>query len=92
MTALLSKAGSSLTVKQLLDTLQEVLDFESSLAKKYATPVSQPTQVIKATCLIYDQMEDILNATQPAGASRPSKTISSTFESHMGVFVSAQDK
>ncbi|KAF7797607.1 hypothetical protein EIP86_008807 [Pleurotus ostreatoroseus] len=75
MTALLSKAGSSLTVKQLLDTLQEVLDFESSLAKKYATP-----------------MEDILKATQPAGASRPSKTISSTFESHMGVFVSAQDK
>lgn len=40
MTALLSKAGSNLTVKQLLDTLQEVLDFESSIAKKYATPVS----------------------------------------------------
>lgn len=42
MTALLSKAGSNLTVKQLLDTLQEVLDFESSIAKKYATPVSMP--------------------------------------------------
>ncbi|KAJ3554569.1 hypothetical protein NM688_g3036 [Phlebia brevispora] len=75
MTALLSKAGSNLIVKQLLDTLQEVMDFESSMAKKYATPIP-----------------DILKATQPAGASRPSKTISSTFESHMGVFVAAQDK
>ena len=40
MTTLLSKAGSSLTVKLLLDTLQEVLDFEASIAKKYVTPVS----------------------------------------------------
>ena len=39
MTTLLSKAGSNLTVKQLLDTLQEVLDFEASIVKKYATPV-----------------------------------------------------
>lgn len=39
MTALLSKAGSNLTVKQLLDTLQEVLDFEASIAKKYAKSV-----------------------------------------------------
>ena len=38
------------------------------------------------------QIGDILKETQPAGASRPSKTISSAFESHMGVFVSAQDK
>ena len=42
MTVLLSKAGTSLTVKQLLDTLQEVLDFESSITKKYATPVRLP--------------------------------------------------
>lgn len=39
MTALLSKAGPNLTVKLLLDTLQEVLDFEASIAKKFATPV-----------------------------------------------------
>lgn len=39
MTTLLSKAGSGLTVKQLLDTLQEVLDFEASMVKKYATSV-----------------------------------------------------
>jgi hypothetical protein len=40
MTTLLSKAGLSLTVKQLLDTLQEVLDFEASILKKFATSVS----------------------------------------------------
>ena len=39
MTTLLAKAGSNLTVKQLLDSLQEVLDFEASIAKKYAIPV-----------------------------------------------------
>lgn len=39
MTVLLSKAGNKLTVKQLLDTLQETQDFESSMARKYATPV-----------------------------------------------------
>ncbi|KAI0339913.1 hypothetical protein BDW22DRAFT_1414917 [Trametopsis cervina] len=75
LTVLLSKAGSNLTVKQLLDTLQEVLDFEASVVKKYATP-----------------LYDILKETQPAGATRLSKTISSAFEPHMGVFISAQDK
>ncbi|TCD68264.1 Vacuolar protein sorting-associated protein 53 [Steccherinum ochraceum] len=75
ITVLLSKAGSKLTVKQLLDTLQETLDFESSMARKYATPI-----------------EDILKATQPASATRPSRSISSAFEPHMGVFIDAQDK
>ncbi|KZT10830.1 uncharacterized protein LAESUDRAFT_755492 [Laetiporus sulphureus 93-53] len=75
MTALLSKAGSKLTVKQLLDTLQDTMDFEASLGRKYATPVT-----------------DILKETQPAGASRPLKTISSAFEPHMGVYIDAQDK
>lgn len=40
MTALLSKAGSKLTVKQLLDTLQETMDFESSITRKFGTSVS----------------------------------------------------
>lgn len=40
MTVLLSQAGNRLTVKQLLDTLQETMDYESSMARKYATPVS----------------------------------------------------
>ena len=39
MTTLLAKAGSNLTVKLLLDTLQEVLDFEASISKKFVTPV-----------------------------------------------------
>ncbi|KAH9935765.1 Vps53-like protein [Fomitopsis serialis] len=75
MTVLLSKAGAKLSVKQLLDTLQETLDFEAYLARKYAT-----------------QIPDILKATQPAGATRPSKTISSAYEPHMGVYIDAQDK
>ena len=40
MTGLLSKLGPSLTVKLLLDTLQVTTEFESSMAKKWATPVS----------------------------------------------------
>ncbi|PCH36062.1 hypothetical protein WOLCODRAFT_108133 [Wolfiporia cocos MD-104 SS10] len=75
MTVLLSKAGSKLTVKQLLDTLQETIEFEASMARKYATP-----------------LPEILKATQPAGASRPLKSITSAFEPHMGVFIDAQDK
>jgi hypothetical protein len=39
MTALLSKAGSSLTVKLLLDTLQVTHDFEAAMVKKWATAV-----------------------------------------------------
>ncbi|GBE80590.1 predicted protein [Sparassis crispa] len=75
ISVLLSKAGSKLTVKQLLDTLQETMDFEASMTRKYATPIL-----------------DILKATQPAGASRPLRSITSAFEPHMGVFIDAQDK
>ncbi|OBZ70516.1 Vacuolar protein sorting-associated protein 53 [Grifola frondosa] len=46
MTGLLSKAGSKLTVKQLLDTLQETMEFEASMAKKFATPIRD---ILKAT-------------------------------------------
>ncbi|EPT04630.1 hypothetical protein FOMPIDRAFT_1027874 [Fomitopsis schrenkii] len=46
MTVLLSKAGAKLSVKQLLDTLQETLDFEAYIGRKYATPVSD---ILKAT-------------------------------------------
>lgn len=38
------------------------------------------------------QVPDILKATQPAGATRPLKTISSAYEPHMGVYIDAQDK
>lgn len=40
ISVLLSKAGPSLTVKVLLDTLQQTTEFEASIAKKYATTVS----------------------------------------------------
>jgi hypothetical protein len=39
LTTLLTKAGSGLTVKALLDNLQETLEYESPMAKKWATPV-----------------------------------------------------
>lgn len=39
MSVLLSKAGSSMTVQLLLDTLQQTTEFESSIAKKWATSV-----------------------------------------------------
>ncbi|KIK69081.1 hypothetical protein GYMLUDRAFT_214055 [Collybiopsis luxurians FD-317 M1] len=38
ITTLLSTAGKSLTVKTLLDNLQIVAEFESSMTKKWATP------------------------------------------------------
>ena len=39
LTTLLTKAGSGLTVKALMDNLQETIEFENSMAKKWATPV-----------------------------------------------------
>lgn len=39
LSTLLSKAGQSLTVKILLETLQQTTEFELSMAKKWATPV-----------------------------------------------------
>lgn len=91
MTTLLAKAGANLTVKQLLDTLQEVLDFEASLVKKFAVPV-RVAKHDNCAKLIVVKLPDILKATQPASATRQNKPISAAFESHMGVFVSAQDK
>ena len=39
VTTLLTKAGSNLTVKTLLDNLAITTEFESSISKKWATPV-----------------------------------------------------
>ncbi|KIJ18544.1 hypothetical protein PAXINDRAFT_71265 [Paxillus involutus ATCC 200175] len=41
LSTLLSKAGPSLTVKVLLETLQQTTDFELSTAKKWATPLDE---------------------------------------------------
>lgn len=43
LSTLLSKAGQSLTVKLLLETLQQTTEFELSMAKKWATPVRAPS-------------------------------------------------
>lgn len=40
LTVVLSKVGAGLTVQLLLDTLQQTIEFESSISRKYATPVS----------------------------------------------------
>ncbi|KAG1752867.1 Vps53-like protein [Suillus lakei] len=42
LAALLSKAGSSLTIKALLEALQQTIEFESSMAKKWLMPVCSP--------------------------------------------------
>ncbi|KAG0700832.1 Vps53-like protein [Suillus ampliporus] len=41
LAALLSKAGSSLTIKALLEALQQTIEFESSMAKKWLTPLNE---------------------------------------------------
>ncbi|KAJ6625846.1 Vps53-like protein [Mycena sp. CBHHK59/15] len=41
LTTLLTKTGSSLSVKALLDNLQITVDFESSMTKKWATPFQE---------------------------------------------------
>lgn len=43
LSTLLSKAGQSLAVKLLLETLQQTTEFELSMAKKWATPVCGPS-------------------------------------------------
>lgn len=48
LATLLSKAGQSLTVKLLLETLQQTTEFELSMAKKWATPVCVPSMKCEA--------------------------------------------
>ncbi|KAH7923145.1 hypothetical protein BV22DRAFT_1196908 [Leucogyrophana mollusca] len=48
LSSLLSKAGPSLTVKVLLETLQQTIEFESAMSKKWATPLDG---ILKATAL-----------------------------------------
>ncbi|OAX41129.1 hypothetical protein K503DRAFT_713205 [Rhizopogon vinicolor AM-OR11-026] len=41
LSALLSKAGSTLTIRALLEALQQTIEFESSMAKKWLTPLNE---------------------------------------------------
>lgn len=52
VTTLLTKTGSSLTVKALLDNLQITTEFEASIAKKWATPFQD---ILKATDASHSQ-------------------------------------
>ncbi|KAJ3726398.1 Vps53-like protein [Lentinula guzmanii] len=77
ITTLLSTA-KPLTVKMLLDNLQIVAEFETSMSKKWATPVRFKYQ-------------DMLSATVNSNSRSP-KPLTHTFGPHMGVFVDAQDR
>ncbi|KAH7888924.1 Vps53-like protein [Phlebopus sp. FC_14] len=59
LSALLSKAGQSLTVKVLLDTLQQTVDFELSMAKKWATPLDE---ILKAVSTPATSVQPISSA------------------------------
>lgn len=67
MSILLSKAGSGLTVKQLLDTLQEVLDFEALISKKYVTSVGVPVRSIM--CLFQLRIDARASESHPTSWS-----------------------
>jgi hypothetical protein len=91
---LLLKAKPTLTVKLLLDNLQITTEFESGMARKWATPVRlrfRDNTVILTTMHRALQFQEILNAAAGTQA-QPRSPISSAFEPHMNVFVDAQDK
>jgi hypothetical protein len=93
MAALLVKAGASLSVKALLDNLQITSEFESTMAKKWATPVGYISKHLSAADGYFGDLkfQTILNATAGSHA-QPPKSISSAFNPHMSIFVNAQDK
>ncbi|KAN0091332.1 Vps53-like, N-terminal domain containing protein [Tylopilus felleus] len=62
LSILLSKAGQSLTVKLLLETLQQTTEFESSMAKKWATPVNE---ILKTGSPPTAQIQSMSSAFEP---------------------------
>ncbi|KXN90783.1 hypothetical protein AN958_03437 [Leucoagaricus sp. SymC.cos] len=62
LATLLSKAASTLTVKSLLDDLQQTVEFELSMAKKWATPFSE---MLKLTSRHGQQQKAISAAFEP---------------------------
>ncbi|KAL5507261.1 VPS53 [Sanghuangporus vaninii] len=77
LSRLLEKGGNALTVSTLMQSLQQALDFEAFISKKYATDAIQIRDILK------------LSTT---GTSRPIQSLASAFEPYMGIFVDAQDK
>ncbi|KAG6919330.1 hypothetical protein DXG01_006876 [Tephrocybe rancida] len=89
---LLAKAGSSLTLKALLENLQITTEFENSMAKKWATGVSILRLPFSGWFVDTGrQFQAILSVTSGTHAVS-SKPISAAFEPHMSIFVDAQDK
>lgn len=93
MTIALNKAAPTMTVTVMLEALQQVLDFETYISKKYAMPVRHYMFSLPAVCLsiIFYQLLDILKLTLGSTVRRP-KSIATAFEPHMGVFIEAQNK
>lgn len=88
ITVLLGKLGSKLTVTLLLESLQQSLEFEAFVSRKYGTSVCH--SIFQETHLTLRQLQEVLS--NPGSRTNPNKSISSAFEKHMGVFVDAQDK
>ncbi|KAF8134453.1 Vps53-like protein [Boletus edulis] len=62
LSTLLSKAGQSLTVQLLLETLQQTTEFELSMAKKWATPVDE---ILKTASPPPAQVQSMSSAFEP---------------------------
>ncbi|KAG9316811.1 Vps53-like protein [Chiua virens] len=62
LSSLLSKAGQSLTVKLLLEALQQTTEFETSIEKKWATPVYE---ILKAASPSAAQAQSMSSAFEP---------------------------
>lgn len=62
LSTLLSKADQLLTLKLLLDTLQQTIEFESSMSKKWATPLDE---LLKATSLPATPPRTMSSAFEP---------------------------
>ncbi|GAA6008665.1 Vps53p [Rhodotorula paludigena] len=74
--SVLAKSAGSLNVGLLLESIAQTADFEREMTRKYSMP-----------------FEDILKLSQITfGVSDVKAPISSIFESHLGIFVDAQDK
>jgi hypothetical protein len=55
LTVVFSKVAPTLTVQQLLDTLQPTMEFEASMSRKWSTPVctDPESHFNTALCLIF---------------------------------------
>ncbi|KAI6021528.1 Vps53-like protein, partial [Pisolithus microcarpus] len=81
LSTLLSKAGSSLTLKLLLETLQQTTEFESAMSKKWAASLdeilsaaSSPAAPVQPMSWIYVEAQDKLTLADMLALHRNPKT------------------